>query len=441
MGVLLGLAVLSRADAALFTALFYAGAVLADGVRTRTLIARSRLLPIPILFFLGQGIFRHAYYSAWVPNTAYVKVAFTLHRLRTGLKYDLLGIRSEFVFVALALVGCVALWIAGKRRQVVLLATVSIGWLFYIFIVGGDIFPSYRHFVPAMALMGFLVAGCGLLTLGAPFRFSRARVAIFLMLTLLVLTSDFFAPMETWEREGKQIGIFLHTAFGAKHPVLVSDAAGVVPYFAHMEAIDPLGLNDYHIARHPIADRGEGWVGHELGDGRYVLDHKPDLLLLANFQSDTLFPADKQLVADPRFATHYQLIHIDAGPPNPIRAGIYIRRIDGRLGIQNSGDQETVPAYLATTNDANAVRLIDGRAQLVVAPHGSAQFSAIPLETGSWKSSLDGAGAAQLVVHISPANPACATCVQAGANGMAELTVENTSDQPAVLANVQLTRQ
>src|SRR5882757_223622 len=207
MGLLLGLAVLSRADAALFTALFYLGAVLAEGVRMRTLIARSRLLPIPILFFVGQEIFRHAYYGAWVPNTAYVKVAFTLHRLYTGLRYEVYGARSEFVFLALALLGCVALWIAGKKRQVILLATVSIGWLFYIFIVGGDIFPSYRHFIPAMALMGFLVAGCGLLTLGAPFRFSRLRVAIFLLLTLLVLTSDFFAPIETWEREGKEIGL------------------------------------------------------------------------------------------------------------------------------------------------------------------------------------------------------------------------------------------
>jgi arabinofuranosyltransferase len=193
MGLLLGLAVLSRADAVLFTALFYAGAVLADGVRMRTLIARSRLLLIPILFFLGQEIFRHAYYGAWLPNSAHVKVAFPWHRLGAGLRYDLYGFRSEFVFFALALVGCAALWIAGKRRQVILLATVSVGWLIYVVAIGGDIFASYRHFVPAMALMGFLVAGCGLLTLGAPFRFSRLRVAIFLLLTLLVLTSDFFA--------------------------------------------------------------------------------------------------------------------------------------------------------------------------------------------------------------------------------------------------------
>jgi arabinofuranosyltransferase len=439
MGILLGLAVLSRADAALFTVLFYAGAVLADGVRPRSLIARARLLPLPILFFAAQEIFRYTYYGAWWPNTAYVKVAFTLHRLYTGLRYDVYGTGSEIVFLLLAVVGAVALCIAGKKQQVIFLATISIGWLLYILIIGGDIFPSYRHFVPAMALMGFLVAGCGLLTLAAPFRFSVARVTIFLLLTLLVLTSDLFAPLETWEGQGKEIGLFLRTAFGAKHPLLVSDAAGVVPYYSQMEAIDPLGLNDYHIARHPVANRGKGWVGHELGDGKYVLDHNPDILLLANFQSDALFDADRQLLADPRFASHYQLIHIDAGPPNPIHAGLYIRRINGKLGIQNSGDRVTVPAYLAKVDNANSVRLIDGKAQLVIAPHGSAQFLAIPLAPGSWNVTLDGAGAARLRVQATEASRACASCVQAGANGSAAVTIENTTDQPAALANLQLT--
>jgi hypothetical protein len=246
--------------------------------------------------------------------------------------------------------------------------------------------------------------------------------------------------METWEREGKSLGIFLRTAFGTKHPLLASDAAGVVPFYADMEVLDPLGLNDYHIARHPAADRGLGWVGHELGDGKYVLDHKPDLLLLSNFQSVAGFPADEQLLADPRFAGHYQLIHVDAGPPNPIRAGLYIRRVDGRLGIQNSSNREAVPAYLATTNDANSVRLIDGAAQLVIAPHSSAQFSTIPLSAGVWKATLEGAGAgaSQLALHVAPGSSACATCVEAGSNGMAEWTIENTSAQPATLTSIAL---
>jgi hypothetical protein len=205
-----------------------------------------------------------------------------------------------------------------------------------------------------------------------------------------------------------------------------------------MEVIDPLGLNDYHIARHPIADRGLGFVGHELGDGTYVLDHNPDLLMLSNFQSTVYFPADRQLVADPRFAAHYQLIHFDAGPPHPVRAGMYIRRIDGKLGMERSSNGLTVPAYLATVNDANSVRLIDGKAQLLLAPRGSAHFSAIPLAGGIWKSALTGVGASRLNAHTSSANASCASCVQAGPDGLAELRVENTSDQPAILASVEL---
>jgi hypothetical protein len=154
-----------------------------------------------------------------------------------------------------------------------------------------------------------------------------------------------------------------------------------------------------------------------------------------------MFPADQQLLADPRFPSHYQFIHIDAGPPNPIRAGIYIRRIDGKLGIARSAGQVTVPAYLAAVSDAISVRLVDGEAQLVIAPHGSARFSAIPLDAGSWKVALAGSGASQLKVHGAPASGACDSCVLADANGSAELTVENTSDQPAVLASIQISRQ
>ena len=213
MGILLGLAVLTRADAALFTLLFYAGAVLAEGVRTRTLIARARLLPLPILFFVAQALFRYAYYGTWMPNTAYGNGALASHRLYSGLLYDVYGAGSEIVFLLLAIVGCIALSIAGKKRQVILLATICVGWLLYVMAIGGDAFPSYRHFVPMMALMGFLIAGCGLLTLAAPFRFSMARVIIFLLLTLLVLTSDLWATPLLWERPGTAVGIFLHTGF------------------------------------------------------------------------------------------------------------------------------------------------------------------------------------------------------------------------------------
>jgi hypothetical protein len=148
------------------------------------------------------------------------------------------------VFLVLTLIGCIALWIANKKRQVILLGTISVGWLLYLLILGGDNLPSYRHFVPAMALMGFLVAGCGLLTLSAPFRFSRVRVAIFLILTLLVLTSDFFARGNTVKLQREQVGAFLRTALGTKPPLLISNARDAATHSSRAGATDSISRND-----------------------------------------------------------------------------------------------------------------------------------------------------------------------------------------------------
>ncbi len=442
MGVLLGFACLTRADAALFTAAFFLGGVLADGVRVPSVFSRAGLLPIPILFSLGQLFFRRAYYHEWLPNTAYVKVAFTLHRLRTGLKYDLVGVETNLAFFLLAAIGAVALSIAGKQRQVKLLVTVTVVWLVYIVVVGGDIFPSVRHFVPALAIAAFLISGCGLLTLSAPFRFSRPRVTALLVLLALVAASDHFCQPETWEAQGKSIGLFLKHAFGAQHPLLVSDAAGVVPFYSELPALDPLGLNDYHIARHKSADRGRGWLGHELADGKYVLDHKPDLLLFSNFQSEIFFPSDQEIAHDPRFAAYYQPVRFDTDPPDAIRTIFYVRRIDGPLGIQTSPQETIVPAYLATMNAANAVKLVDGKAQLILPPHGSAVFARIPLRPGTWKADPQGTGSSAVAVRdLAPASHgACATCLQLAGPGEAQFTAVNTSDQPATIAAIALHR-
>ncbi|MGI8770732.1 MAG: ArnT family glycosyltransferase [Acidobacteriaceae bacterium] len=442
MGLLLGFAVITRADAALFTAAFYCGAAVADGVRVRSFISRARLLPIPVAFFLGQLLFRRLYYHDWLPNTAYVKVAFTLHRLRTGLKYDFVGVQTEIVFFLLAAIGILALWKAGKQRQIKFLVTITVIWLAYIVVIGGDIFPSVRHFVPALAIVAFLVAGCGLLTLGAPFRFSRPRLAFFLALTALVVVSDHFCTPETWEAQGKSIGLFLHRAFADKHPLLVSDAAGVVPFYADLPVVDPLGLNDYYIAHHKSADRGHGWLGHELAAGKYVLDQRPDIFLFSDFQSDIYFPSDVEIAADPRFKANYQAVRFDTDPPDAIRSIVYLRRIDGPLGIQQTADRETIPAYLATMDGANSVKLVQGRAHLVLPPHGLASFARIPVNAGVWTLAAHGSGAAS--VHVSPPLPTpagCDTCLRAEAPTHVNLMVTNNTNQPAVLESLDLTRR
>jgi len=88
--------------------------------------------------------------------------------------------------------------------------------------------------------------------------------------------------------------------------LVATNAAGALPYFSDLPVIDMLGLTNRHIAR--ARPDTEGWIGHERGDGAYVLDREPDLVILGGAEGSPTpwtFPGDRQIVADPRFATEY----------------------------------------------------------------------------------------------------------------------------------------
>jgi hypothetical protein len=91
---------------------------------------------------------------------------------------------------------------------------------------------------------------------------------------------------------------------------------------------------------------------------------------------------------------------------------------------------------------ANSVKLIGGRAQLILPPHGSAVFANIPIGPGAWEIKTQGGGAA--AVHIASSLPApagCDSCVGAATPTSANLRATNTTDQPAALESLVLTRR
>jgi len=383
LGVLLGLVCLTRADGAVFTAGFVLGGLLADGVSIRSIFLRSRIALIPAVFAGAQVLFRSIYYGEWVPNTAYVKVAFTLGRVHSGVKYEFEGFGHQAPFFLLAIIGLAALWRNGRRRQALLLIGLSITWLAYVAIIGGDVFPYSRHFVPLLEILAFAVAGCSLCVVPGS-RFFRPRVAVLCLLLGSVLTSDFYWDGYTTSDNGKAVAAFLSQAFGDKNPLISLDPAGAVPFYTNFPAIDPLGLNDYHIARHKTQSFGKGILGHELADGGYVLDQRPDLIFLCDYWASVCFDSDRQILQDPRFAHFYQLVRFDTDPPHVTHAAMYIRWLDGQLGIRQTGDSIVIPGYLSVEKKANVVRLVDGRAQLILPPRGSADFRDIPVTPGLW---------------------------------------------------------
>ncbi len=58
------------------------------------------------------------------------------------------------------------------------------------------------------------------------------------------------------------------------------DAAGQVPYFSGLPAIDMFGINDLHIGRLPVATLGQGTPGHEKFDLTYVVGRAPQYVII-----------------------------------------------------------------------------------------------------------------------------------------------------------------
>ena len=82
--------------------------------------------------------------------------------------------------------------------------------------------------------------------------------------------------VEAWSAAGKWLRA--HAPPGAS---VACVPIGAVSYYSGLPVIDMLGLTDKHIARAPLAT-GDGWVGHEKRDGKYVLSRQPTFLLLGN---------------------------------------------------------------------------------------------------------------------------------------------------------------
>jgi hypothetical protein len=58
------------------------------------------------------------------------------------------------------------------------------------------------------------------------------------------------------------------------------DAAGQVPYFSELPAVDMFGINDLHIGRLQVPTLGQGTPGHEKFDLVYVITRHPEYVII-----------------------------------------------------------------------------------------------------------------------------------------------------------------
>jgi hypothetical protein len=290
------------------------GAVL-DADRT---VWRKLALRLAVLA-LGLGavtLWRLHVYGAPLPNTFYAKVDLGSAAWSSGLRY-LLEARWALWFLALPLLPFAA---PSERRVEVATLVAAVGaHVVYVASVGGDWMPMQRFLVPAVPLAGCAVA-LVIDRAGAERRDAVAAVVLLgMLLGSLVAFSGSRDASEVvanrWHVERfSVIGTLLDERVRPDGEIAVS-AAGATPYFARRDAIDMLGLNDAHIARAPLPHGPvPASTGHARGDGAYVLDREPDVILLSSGARPTpsLYTSEAMIAFDPRFPARYRPVRLDS---------------------------------------------------------------------------------------------------------------------------------
>jgi hypothetical protein len=365
LGAALFLLCWTRPDGALLAgAILIAWALLRRKAEDR-LRAPLLLAVWPAAAMVSQLVFRIAYYHAMVPNTALAKLGFTSVRIGQGFVYAKLATLALWPLLAFVLVALVFAFVPAKGpRKFGLFALPFALWLVYVVCIGGDIFPAHRHFVPLLVLAAFAFAET--VRLLASFSWRGTVVGLSLLALVPTLLSQYAktdpqarrALDERWEWDGQLVGNFLRKAFHQQSPLLAVDPAGCIPFFSGLPSIDMLGLNDRFLASHPPASFGTGRIGHELGNGAYVLDRKPDLALfcMPTGNATPCFPSGREMVRDPRWAEEYRPVVFETRTPRVVRSLTYVRTVGAKLGArEDNNGRVAIPPYLFTGTKGVAV--------------------------------------------------------------------------------------
>lgn len=290
-GFVFGLAAMTRPEGAGYV-LAVLAAILWGRDRRDALTLSMSFSALFVPFFCA----RWWYFGYPLPNTYYAKAAPSLSLFKAGAVHAEAFLTSQAFW--LPLIAAVGLGIACRHeRGWRILAAVVLAALVNAVLVGGDTFAYFRLFLPAIP--------CGAVALVATARALSARWlprrtelagASFLTAWVVFTFSAQFLPMRTilnrrplseWQRvaavarinaDDFVVGAWLREQFDAK-TLLAVNAAGIVPYVSRLRTLDMLGLNDEHIAHHRQR-LGQGVIGHEKYDAKYVLSRRPDIILL-----------------------------------------------------------------------------------------------------------------------------------------------------------------
>jgi hypothetical protein len=400
-GLLFGIVAITRADGVLFSAAAISGILLSNGLHKSTIKTMAIVSIFPVFLYGAQLLFRILYYGEFVPNTALAKIAINSGRVMSGLYYA----RNVFAVHAILLgAGFMGLILAiGKSRShrwVIPFVSFTL-WVAYIIVVGGDIFHAWRQMLPSFVPLAFLISE-GVTVRKSVFKNHIVVTTIglsfllgsYLFCQLADERTNIIRRMFFYETATEYVGKLLKTSFGKYKPLLAVDAAGSLPFWSELPALDMLGLNDKYLATHPPKTFGTRGIGHELGNGKYVLRRSPDIVVVNSGLGNTDFfwPSAKEMYATDEFKKDYQMTRAaaTADDGNLVIITMYIKRANPQIGIKRTPNEIRIPGYLFSASVAEPARLgFNNKLFLPLNNQSTARIADIHVDRGTWQLSTN----------------------------------------------------
>lgn len=413
LSLALGLLCLTRPDGPIFTVAVGAALVLTSLFGRKRVFNSSLLLvlALPAGFYVAQLAFRVWYYGELVPNTALVKLSPSGARWRDGWMYLAGGLETLLPFSALAIGAILAATLtASNRARGISLLLIGSAWSVYVMFIGGDIFPAYRHLVPLVVVLAFALAEGASLAARALGGRPAGLVAVAVATLLLFIPfgraqfadkQNQRAVRERWEWECRDLALTLKRAFWRQQPLVAVTAAGCLPYWSELPSLDMLGLNDYYLPRHPPADAGTGFIGHELGEGKYVFERRPDLIVF-NVGSGPHYRSGEELDRMPEFHEQYAPMSLSV-PGLEFAPTVYVLKSSPKVGvgITRTDSSVSIPGILL----AGTTAALNGSNELVawLAPGAAARVTVPGMAAPGWTASVRATIDDGVTVDVEPA--------------------------------------
>lgn len=316
-GIVFAMAAMTRPEAAALFALTAAHQGVWRILDERRFVTRGDLMRIGafVALFVPYWLIRWRYYHSFLPNSFYAKVAVggPAAQILRGWEHvqQFVGVHLGWLILAPAVIalGVVSVRYVRMRGKgmadrsgtesfrrgffgLTYFGSLVIFYGAYIVYVGGD-WSVGRFFVPFLAFVYLMIAAGIVLVLEAVIRDTRyagyvsSAGAIVLALGLTwassfngeykIYVGGFDAARATearttagkWLKENVPPGTWIAV-----------DAAGQVPYFSQLPAIDMFGINDLHIGRMAVANLGSGTPGHEKFDLGYIIARAPKYVII-----------------------------------------------------------------------------------------------------------------------------------------------------------------